>query len=274
MKPGYVYVVKQRQSTSLKIGYTTLSNVARYIHDNYSRALSPLQVLLTFPAANARLAEASMHNSLHRYRLDPRHELFDLGSDNETVMHLLREAQIAAEQHDARSGILPPQHVHVDVEQWRADREYLKEQAAKNKRLAIAEAKAEAEAVRTANREKRTMRQQIKAKLAAEAYERKLRDKVEAGCAKCEDLVSSFVESQLTRTGCKEDVIDANTLYTMFQTIFPQETKRKTMIGKRKWFDKLQQKLTLQGYAEEPRTCPDGCRKRRTWVGWKASNVG
>ncbi len=55
---GWVYVVCNRgHYSSIKIGFTTSPSVERFLYDSYIRSLSPLEIILVIPVANARLAE-------------------------------------------------------------------------------------------------------------------------------------------------------------------------------------------------------------------------
>ena len=79
MAPGYVYAVcRQGDLSGAKLGYTTSLVPEAYINANYSRSMSPLQVLGVVPCANARLSEKVLFHLLHKRRLHPRHEVFDL----------------------------------------------------------------------------------------------------------------------------------------------------------------------------------------------------
>lgn len=83
------------------------------------------------------------------------------------------------------------------------------------------------------------------------------------------DTVLQFVEDALEKTGDINDGVDTNSLYDMYTRMFIEEKNKKTRLGKRKWFEQLQQVMTTEGYVEDPRSMPDGSRRRRTWLGWR-----
>ena len=79
MAPGYVYAVCcQGNLSGAKLGYTTLLVPEAYINSSYARSLSPIQILGVVPCADARLSERVMFHLLHKRRLHPKHEVFDL----------------------------------------------------------------------------------------------------------------------------------------------------------------------------------------------------
>ncbi|KAL3159503.1 hypothetical protein ABBQ38_009921 [Trebouxia sp. C0009 RCD-2024] len=128
---GYVYAVCNRgHYSSIKIGLTTIACVERYLHESYSRALSPLEIIFVIPVANARLAESLLHHILAQHRVDERHELFDLSQ----AMDKLQMAKEAVLLHDEQSGLPKPTARPVSLEHWKVFNKAAQEGARKQRK--------------------------------------------------------------------------------------------------------------------------------------------
>lgn len=265
-KPGYIYAVRQKGSPSVKVGLTTVDCVARYLYESYSRSLSPLEVLMTFPACHVRLAESNMHHILQQYRLDMKHELFDLGDD---PMQHLEAAKLLTQQIDSSADLPRPADQVVNIEEWRAGHQAAREQARLQR-----EAKAEQD--RQEEREQhKLMKQEVKAKLRAEAYEAKLRAKrshkldiVESikKEARCGDAVGAFVQDHLKHTGVGTDFVQKSIMYDKYRSLHMEEQQKKTKLGKRQWFQQLLSHMGTDGFHAHKKVA--SVKYRDVWLGW------
>lgn len=69
---------------------------------------------MVIPVANARVAEHVVHHILAKYRIDARHELFDLSGN----MHLIEHARNTVQALDAESELPLPQSRPVSMLHW------------------------------------------------------------------------------------------------------------------------------------------------------------
>ena len=264
---GYVYAVCQRGLRhSVKIGFTSLLTVEKYLHDCYSRSLSPLQILLVLPTSNARLAESLIHHTLAEYCLHERHELFDLAAGLELLLQA-RELVVMADR--MANTPLPPERPFC-MDRWSLHKVAAKEgRRWEKRRRQVKEAnllKDEREQMlrdKKSLEEEKTMSQQRQAR--AEDRQRELDTLHKADERK--SRVSRFVSNALQKTGDPTDMISRAALYKTFKTMYPAETQRLSQLGKRKWFDELQILLGKDGFCERKRVADKFYRD--VWLGWK-----
>lgn len=89
---GYCYFVTRLLNNGkpdlsrTKGGYTEELMIEEFIYKNYSRILTPIYVLDIIPTSNASLTEKLFFHTLNKYRVDEKHEIFDLESDSSRVM--------------------------------------------------------------------------------------------------------------------------------------------------------------------------------------------
>lgn len=86
------------------------------------------------------------------------------------------------------------------------------------------------------------------------------------------NVVKTFVERYLMKTGKEEDYVERSSLYNIYKKSNPQEQLKKTALGKRKWFEQLQLLLGSDGFYER-RRLGDGKRTRELWFGWTVNTV-
>lgn len=131
---GYLYgCCPGGQYQLLKIGMTRCDNPRKYIHDSYARTMVPLQEVFIIPVSSARVVEAMVHHMLAPFRLDERHEVFNMlaseGGFNQQLWNEVRDKVMAC---DDMSGLLKPEHPDVVEARMKAEeraRQEAKEEA-------------------------------------------------------------------------------------------------------------------------------------------------
>lgn len=138
MTKGYAYAVSRLRKdgkidwTRVKIGFFTSMKIEQEIHNNYSRTLTPLCIVETIPVGDARKAEAVMHYSLAKKRLNRKHEIFDLSTRGAEAD--FRKACETVRMIDKMSGLTGPDDRMIDYEKWKIHREAAKEGKTRMKR--------------------------------------------------------------------------------------------------------------------------------------------
>ncbi len=287
-KRGYVYAVcQQGNHASVKVGYTTLLAVEQYVHESYSRSLSPLQILRVLPTSHASLAEKNVHHYLTPHRLHHKHELFDLSSGR---LSLFDEACDIVRGLDRASGLPVPLDRFFCYERWALGREAARQgsvwetRALQRERAELARQErkrtladrdvlqADLRAFRGEQKAEAVRARQAAAEAAKEAAEidravsSLVFDMVDA--ATKNDTVRTFVDEHMEYTGSQTDYVERSSLYKKYMMLFPHEQVKKTALGYKKWFEQLKIHLGEKHYHAHPRL-DEVRRPRHVWFTWK-----
>ena len=75
----------QIDMSRMKIGYFHGNNLEKMVHKSYSRALTPLALYDYVPTVDVRTAEKIIHLYLNQWRINPKHEIFNISSDESRI---------------------------------------------------------------------------------------------------------------------------------------------------------------------------------------------
>lgn len=119
---GYCYFVTRLLNdgkpdlSRVKGGYSEELMIEEFIYKNYSRILTPIYVLDIIPASNASLTEKLFFHTLNKYRVDEKHEIFDLESDeSRDMLERTKEIQYNI---DILSGLPFPPVREISYKKW------------------------------------------------------------------------------------------------------------------------------------------------------------
>lgn len=145
---GYNYLVTRTKSdgtpdmSRIKIGYFTGENIEEKIYKTYSRSLTPVYLFDYVRSNHAIWSETAFHYALDKFRVDPRHEVFDLSSSE--ALNTYREAKRYIEGLVELSDRQTPVERSVNYQWWLIARDSARLGIVKSKRCLDALEKREA----------------------------------------------------------------------------------------------------------------------------------
>lgn len=212
---GYIYAVcRTGDASAVKIGFTTSFAVEQYLHDSYSRTLSPLQILLVIPVSNARLSEGVIHHVLQPYRIMNEHELFNLSLGLEPLYNAWHTVCALDEQAFLP---LPPDRPFC-MNRWKLFRGAAKAGSRMQTRLAKKNFRAwlKQEELREAEKRQNMQRQEEeRQRMLAECWELLRTKKAELQSKAAAQVLSSFLNAAIEQGG-KRDYVKRSDVYMQF----------------------------------------------------------
>lgn len=230
MTKGYVYCVTrfnidhQPDRTRVKIGFLTNLAIESEIHNQYCRSLTPLCILHVIPVGDARAAETIMHLALAKYRINKKHEIFNI--DSKSGRQDFTKAVELVVQIDSMSGLPRPMDRPIDYARWLVSRDAATAGRRVMKRLENLEAakrlKIEKEEQRVKELAEKARRVEEAERLQLEEKQRVIDEKADGLKRNRDDAIGKFFDGHIDDTNDDSDCVNRAQMFRSFERLFPE----------------------------------------------------